>query len=192
MGLDIIAISQIRQIHVPEDIELWSDAYYDWEQEQDFDGSVWNLDRHPHFTEQFKGLPIGSVVGEGEEYGFRAGSYGGYGEWRDLLAKVALGMGAKDLWVKMDDNGQSYKDIPFSEHINFSDADGIIGPIASKKLHNDYVKYEKDINGMLDRFYLKFEDFEIDGETYTWFKQKYKEWKEAFRIASNNGAVIFH
>ena len=26
----------------------------------------------------------------------------------------------------------------------------------------------------------------------TWFKQKYKDWKEAFRIASDNGAVIFH
>ena len=42
------------------------------------------------------------------------------------------------------------------------------------------------------RFYLKFDDYEIDGETYDWFKHKYKDWKEAFRVASNNGAVIFH
>ena len=40
--------------------------------------------------------------------------------------------------------------------------------------------------------FCKFEDYEIDGETYTWFKNKYKDWKEAFRIASDNGAVIFH
>ena len=28
---------------------------------------------------------------------------------------------------------------------------------------------------MLDRFYLKFEDYDIDGDTYAWFKQKYKD-----------------
>ena len=61
-----------------------------------------------------------------------------------------------------------------------------------EKLYNDYVTYEKDIMAMLDRFYLKFEDEEIDGDTFHWFKVKYKDWKEAFRIASDNGAVIFH
>ena len=124
-------------------------------------------------------------------YSFRAGSYSGYGEWRDLLSKVALDMGAADVWDKID-GGETYETIPFSEHINFSDADGVIGPVASKKLYNDYVMYEKEIMNRLDRFYLKFEDYEIDGETYDWFKQKYKDWKEAFRIASDNGAVIFH
>ena len=100
-------------------------------------------------------------------------------------------MGVQGVWNKIDDGG-NYSEIPFSEQLNFSDADGIIGPVASKKLYNDYVSYEKDIMKKLDRYYLKFEDFEIDGETYEWFKQKYKDWKEAFRIASNNGAVIFH
>ena len=190
MGLDISVISKIRPIHIPEDIELHSEEYYDWEKEQEYDGYVWNLYHHPHFTVQSEGLPDSAVVGEGEEYDFRAGSYSGYGEWRDLLAKLALGMGAQELWAKMDDG--SYETIPFSEQINFSDADGVIGPVASKKLYNDYVTYEKDIMAMLDRFYLKFEDEEIDGDTFHWFKVKYKDWKDAFRIASDNGAVIFH
>ena len=192
MGLDISVISQMRPVEIPEGIELWSDEYYDWEQEQDFDGHVWNLYHHPHFTEQSEGLPDSAVVGEGEEYSFRAGSYSGYGEWRDLLAKTSFRIWEqKMLWEKMDD-GDTYGTIPFSEHINFSDADGVIGPVASEKLYNDYVRYEKDIMNMLDRFYLKFEDYEIDGDTYAWFKHKYKDWKEAFRIASDNGAVIFH
>ena len=190
MGLDVSAISQVRPIDIPEEIELWSEEYYVWEEEQDFDGHVWNLYHHPHFTEQSAGLPDGAVVGEGEYYTFRAGSYSGYGEWRDLLSKLALGIGAKDLWDKVDDGG--YGEIPFSQHINFSDADGVIGPVAAEKLYNDYVRYEKDIMNMLDRFYLKFEDEEIDGDTFHWFKVKYKDWKEAFRIASDNGAVIFH
>ena len=54
------------------------------------------------------------------------------------------------------------------------------------------MNYEDEVMKKLDRYYLKFEDYEIDGETYDWFKQKYKDWKEAFRIASDNGAVIFH
>ena len=43
-------------------------------------------------------------------------------------------------------------------------------------------KHEEPIMKKLDRFYLKFDDYEIDGETYDWFKFKYKDWKEAFRI----------
>ena len=58
--------------------------------------------------------------------------------------KLALGIGAKDLWDKVDDG--SYETIPFSEHINFSDADGVIGPVASKKLYNDYVTIRKRYN----------------------------------------------
>ena len=191
MGLDISVISQIKPISIPEGIELWSNEYYEWEEKQDIEGSVWNFQPNPYFPEQSEGLPDGFGYGTGEEYSFRAGSYSGYGEWRDLLARVALDMGVQGVWNKIDDGG-NYTEIPFSEQLNFSDADGVIGPVASKKLYNDYVSYEKDIMKKLDRYYLKFEDFEIDGETYEWFKQKYKDWKEAFRIASNNGAVIFH
>ena len=189
MGLDISAISEMRRVELPKDIELWSDEYYEWEKDQD--GDVWNLYQHPHFPEQGEGLPNGPVVSDGAYHGFRAGSYSGYNEWRNLLAKVALDLGIEDVWDKMD-SGYGYDEIPFSEQINFSDADGIIGPVASQKLYNDYVNYEDEVMKKLDRYYLKFEDYEIDGETYDWFKQKYKDWKEAFRIASDNGAVIFH
>jgi len=191
MGLDITAISEVESIEIPEGIELWSDEYYKWEEEQNFPGHVWNLYHSPSFPEQGEGLPNGAVVATGEEFGHRAGSYSGYNEWRRLLARAALGMSDEEVWNKVD-SGVGYNEIPFGELINFSDADGVIGPIASQKLYNDFVKYEEPIMKKLDRFYLKFDDYEIDGETYDWFKHKYKDWKEAFRIASNNGAVIFH
>ena len=191
MGLDITAISEIEPIEIPEDIELWSNEYYDWEADQALPGGVWNLYQSNNFPEQGEGLPNGTVVAMGEEFGHRAGSYSGYNEWRRLLARTALGMSDEEVWNKVD-SGVGYNEIPFGELINFSDADGVIGPIASQKLYNDFVKYEEPIMKKLDRFYLKFEDYEIDGETYDWFKHKYKDWKEAFRVASNNGAVIFH
>ena len=191
MGLDITAISEIEPIEIPADIEIWSDEYYDWEADQDFAGHVWNLYQSDHFPEQGEGLPNTSVIATGEDFGHRAGSYSGYNEWRRLLAQAALGLTDTEVWARVD-AGESYDNIPFGELINFSDADGTIGPVASAKLYNDFVQYEEDVMNRLDRFYLKFEDYEIDGDTYHWFKQKYKDWKETFRVASNNGAVIFH
>ncbi len=189
MGLDITAISEVEPIEIPESIELWSDEYYDWEKDQD--GYVWNLYQEEPFLEQGEGLPNSAVVAHGEDFGHRAGSYSGYNEWRNLLARVALNLTDEQVWARID-AGESYANIPFGELINFSDANGTIGPVASQKLYNDFVQYEKDVLNMLDRFYLKFEEYEIDGDTYQWFKQKYKDWKETFRVASNNGAVIFH
>ena len=41
-----------------------------------------------------------------------------------------------------------------------------------------------------DKFDQSEGDYTLDD--VRWFRLKYKDWKEAFRIASNNGAVIFH
>jgi len=158
MGLDITAISEMEPVEIPEGIEIWSDEYYDWERDQDFDGHVWNLYQSDNFPEQGEGLPNGSVVATGGDFGHRAGSYSGYNEWRRLLAKAALGMSDEEVWNKVD-SGVGYNEIPFGELINFSDADGTIGPIASRKLYDDFVQYEEKVMKMLDRFYLKFEDY---------------------------------
>ena len=45
MGLDISAVSKLKPIEVPEDIEKWSDEWYDWEAEQGGDVyNVWSAD----------------------------------------------------------------------------------------------------------------------------------------------------
>jgi hypothetical protein len=194
MGLDISAISDVKSVEIPEDIELWSDEYYDWE--QDIGGNVWNLNPNSWFPEQSEGLTDGPVQAQGEQYGFRAGSYSGYGEWRDDLARAAgyIG-GAQQVWGNFD-TGESMGDIyskPFTHLINFSDADGVIGPIVSEKLYQDFVNYEDDVMKIVDQWYLKLDpDKEYDTETVKWFRAKYNDWKQAFNIARNNGAVIFH
>ena len=60
MGLDISAVSQLQKVDLPEDIELWSDEYYDWEDTQP--SSVWNLHPHTYFEEQFQGLEEGPHI----------------------------------------------------------------------------------------------------------------------------------
>jgi len=61
---------------------------------------------------------------------FRAGSYSGYGEWRNSLATVAGFRSARHAW----ENAHSG---PFFELLNFADNDGVIGPEVSAKLARD-------------------------------------------------------
>lgn len=185
MGLDISAVSELRKIELPKGMKQYSDEYYEWEREEDI--SVWTIPENQHFDEQLSGLDPGPYVSDGDVFSFRAGSYSWYNTWRDILARTfGYESGAQEVW-----NEASYGDKGY-ELINFSDADGVIGPIASEKLYNDFVKYEKEVMKNLDSFYFKMVDFEINGETYDWFKVKYNDWKEAFRIASDNGAVFFY
>ena len=63
----------------------------------------------------------------------------------------------------------------------------------SEKLYMDFVEQEENIMKKVDEWYLKFDpEKEYDGDTVKWFRQKYSDWKQAFNVARNNGAVIFH
>ena len=143
MGLDITAMSELEVVDLPEGMEKWSNEYYEWEEELG-KGSLYSLGNDDYFTTQLEGLPkSGLVSATGDKFYFRAGSYSGYGEWRNDLALASMGIGAETVWKKADDGE---KNLPFSELINFSDADGIIGPMASQRLYQDFVKYEKKNN----------------------------------------------
>ena len=204
MGLDITAVSKLKPIEIPDNIEKWSDEYYDWEMEQE--SSIVNIYTHDAFQEASEGLEDGAYVELGESFGFRAGSYSGYGTFREWLASAVMqGVltqtgGAKSMWETGD--GGDYG-LPFMEMINFSDAEGAIGPVASKKLYNDFRRYEIDVMNWMDEKYLTQtpitspdwrdeEDKPLDKGDFEWFQARYKDWKNAFRIASDNGAVIFH
>jgi hypothetical protein len=205
MGLDISAVSKLEPIEVPEDIEQWSDEWYDWEADQG--GDVYNVWSSPNFPEQAEGMEDGTYIARDSQHtSFRAGSYSGYGTWRDWLAQATMGGilnksgGAQSMWDSAD--GGDYG-LPFMELINFSDAEGIIGPVASKKLYYDFRKYENDVMDWMDRMYLSRKPIDssswdekepqpLDKGDFEWFQRQYQEWKNAFRIASDNGIVMFH
>jgi len=190
MGLDISVISQMRPVEIPEGIEKWSDEYYDWESERG--GHLWTVYQMEHFPHQGEGLPDTEVVESlGEEYGFRAGSYSGYGEWRDDLATAAgYPGGAQEVWSRADGGEYGF---PFEELINFPDNEGVIGPVASQKLYKDFVEQEEKIMKSIDEWYLKIHPTKsYDKSDLKWFIDKYNDWKHAFKLASDNGMVIFH
>src|SRR5438552_18976423 len=73
----------------------------------------------PEFADRADGLEEG-CYGYADRYDFRAGSYGGYNDWRDSLARLAGWRNANQAF--------NAKGGAFWELINFADNDGIIGP----------------------------------------------------------------
>jgi hypothetical protein len=113
MGLDISAYRNMTPaLRVgDEDLaEYWNEtiAY----QEKSFPGRA-------------EGLTTGSHFECEDLHAFRAGSYSGYNWWRNQLALMAYGKSAEEIWREPNPSG------PFIELIDFSDCEGVIGPIVA-------------------------------------------------------------
>lgn len=191
MGLDISVYTRLQPFDIPEGIEPWSDEYYDWEVDADIpdDMSVVSLYQPGYWgKERYGNYPPGTYLGENVD-GFRAGSYSGYGEWRDILSKVGASFpgGSMEAW---ENEGADY---PFEELINFSDAEGYIGAPVTDKLCEDFVNLEEDVKDIVDKAWLKIHPtIELTGDEKDWFLYKWNDWKSAMCTASQDGVVMWH
>jgi len=127
-----------------------------------------------HYPRHAMGLPENTAFEAEDEMGFRAGSYGGYNEWRNDLAILAGHESAKEAW------NSGAKGRPFFELIHFSDCEGVMNSLVCAKLAKDFADNQAKVDAMTDC---------DDGN---WFKEKYAEWRRAFEMAADNGAVEFH
>jgi hypothetical protein len=165
MGLDITAY---RKLTPAPHAELDSDGFpKQWEKFAHFGPATikWTEEHWPGHS---GGIKPG-VYGFAEEHDFRAGSYGGYNAWRDQLSQVMLGKPAKDVW-------ESPIQGPFAELIHFADNEGVIGPKVAAKLAKDFADHQAKA--------------EQTGDDY--FIAKYNDWRKAFELAADGGAVDFH
>ncbi len=177
MGLDITAYKNLRQFN----------AQYDNENDE-----VLNLDTnevvgwrdhflscvHSEYTDRAKDIADGAYFFFEKVTKFRAGSYGGYNDWREQLAKLAgypSVNGEKEPRHAHSNGAWKATEGAFWELISFSDCEGLIGTEVSKKLLNDFINFDSKAQ-------------EIGGNFY----ELYGYWKEAFEYASENGAVDFH
>lgn len=118
---------------------------------------------------------------EDSEY-FNAGGYGSYNRWRDQLAELA----GYQLTEYMQYNSQEQQshaaacwegaEGPFSELINFSDCEGVIGASVSAKLAKDFANFQAKADTHQDEP----------------FRNKYAKWRKAFEMAADGGAVRFY
>jgi hypothetical protein len=172
MGLDISAYSKL--VEAPD-------------AERDEDGEIVDYDNirefydNPDFPGRIEGIKPKTAYRIGDDgTGFRAGSYGGYNNWRNELAQMA----GYELTEYQSHHGKSEGydagawaagSGPFFEHIQFSDCDGTIGPVVSAKLAKDYADHAAKAEQVGGRFW-----------------DLYQEWQQAFTLAADNGAVVFH
>lgn len=134
------------------------------------------------FAERFAGLTPRRVYGYQSSFEFRAGSYSGYNYWRNELAKLAgyeqtpykSFNGKTEL--RYDATVWDIKKGPFWELIDFSDAEGVIGPVVCKRVYKDFLQYRAAAAKHSDEY----------------FRSSYEDWMKAFAMCANDGAIVFH
>ncbi len=165
MGLDITAYKQLKPCDKPPGAD---DGDYDYDR-------FFRSNPNPNFPGRDVGL-IGEWFeyrGEAESrHSFRAGSYSGYNKWRDWLAKLAGYGHSAGAWTATSG--------PFFELIDFSDSEGTIGPVVSAKLAKDFAEWDERAKA------------DARKEKFEWFYVLYCDWRLAFEMAADGGAVDFH
>ena len=141
--------------------------------------SDWFIGReHPFILNQ---LYIGDDM---DDLGFRAGSYSGYGEWREQLAtlagyeKILTTPSYREPYLSACASARNKTSGPFYELINFSDCEGILGTTTCLKLAKDFAEYQILADKIKD--------------TFNRFNDLYSNWRIACEIAGNhNGCIQF-
>ncbi|WP_323994733.1 hypothetical protein [Aeromonas hydrophila] len=142
---------------------------------------------NPDFPGREEGVEDRAAYKAEESMGFSAGSYMGYGAWREELAKLAgyplspvdRGFGHA---VEMHSGGAwEAENGPFWELIYFSDCEGVIGPVVSAKLAKDFAEFD-------ERARRHDEAAGLNGGLY----ERFQLWRQAFEMAADGGLVNFY
>jgi len=134
----------------------------------DWENGWVELHRNDEFPGRADEIESGAVYLPEEKFYFRAGSYGGYNIWREHLALLAGFSAAATVW----DNPAPG---PFMELIDFSDCEGTIGATVARKLAQDFAAFQA----------------QADRHPSCDFRELYADWRRAFEMAADRGAVLF-
>ena len=175
MGLDVSAYSQMKKIDClfnadgePVD-PVTRETIYDYVE----------TDHAPHHPGRVNEFEDGACYAYGDSDELSAGGYGRYNDWRNDLAKLAgypLGQYKEDGTMRDSYCVACWNGAPgpFSELINFSDCEGVIGTKVSRKLAADFAAFQSAADN-------------VGG----CFAGKYAEWRRLFELASDAGCVRF-
>lgn len=136
---------------------------------------------NPDFPGREEGLEDRAVYAYEEAEHVFSRSYGGYNFWREALAKMAgypatprTSYGVEELkhaaacWEGATG--------PFSELINFSDCEGVIGPVVAAKLAIDFAEFDARAKEVAHpNFYTGYADL-----------------RRGIEMAADGGALSFH
>jgi hypothetical protein len=182
MGLDIAAYRGLTRAAEGEGL------HPEYAEEADYEHGWFRLYKNDEFPGRAGEIDDEGIYRATEEFGFRAGSYSGYNEWRDQLAALVGHPSEKhvvaasehlmlgDRWSHAASVWNNPAPGPFMELINFSDCEGTIGTTVSAKLAKDFADWQE----------------KADAHEDEWFREKYADWRKAFEMAADNGCVVFH
>jgi hypothetical protein len=165
MGLAIRALSNVKLLDVCDVKDPERDTLEQKYMKQKVE-FIYYLDKFSVNDE----LPSGFYSYENIMY-HSMGSYSGYGSFINILSEFC--------------EKSSKKDSPFSELINYSDCEGFVGPITSKKLYSDFVKYKNQVIRFIQS------NNEIGSENQMWYSQKYNDFISVLELAKNSGVLVF-
>lgn len=180
MGLDITWYRRLTKAAPGEGIDpKYPDDY-------DYANGYKRLYKNNSFPGRADEIEDRAIYRAEESDGFRAGSYSGYNTWRDQLAELS-GAYAETMpspgeyaYGRMSFAAGAWRDEvtegPFYELLNFSDCEGVIGAAVSAKLARDFAALQEKADAHPDEY----------------FRAKYREWRKAFEMAADGGAVEFH
>jgi hypothetical protein len=174
MGLDICAYSNIMKQPEPE-VQKVVGKLLSSEGEEVLE--VFEVTDRCHDLEEGVYLDTFDTV----QHHFRAGSYSGYNQFRNLLSKALLGVEASAVW----EDPTSFEGRPGYEMIDFSDCEGTISSSVADKLHQDLVENRDVFKAHL------IEVFGEDNDQVEWSMETYDNFIYAFELASENGVVIY-
>jgi hypothetical protein len=172
MGLDITYYKGLTKNKLHNQLE-------DEELDYNTEVSFWI---NPYFPGRNGSIEAGFSYIFASSGAFRAGSYSGYNNWREQLAKFAgypatpVSYYGEAPTPRHDQGAFSVEGGPFWELINFADNEGVIGPEVSAKLAKDFETFQERADAFGDK----------------WWRSRYKMWREAFEAAAQGGAVKFH
>jgi hypothetical protein len=187
MGLDITAYKGLTKLDVVfgadgEPIDPTT------RESLDYDSYDLRCYINPDYADRATGLEHKAVYKSEASMGFRAGSYGGYNAWREELARLAGypavpvdRYGTGNVQHRADYGAWNTTEGPFWELINFSDCEGVIGPVVAAKIAKDFAEWDERAKTHGDSV-----------ERGEWFYPLYQTWQKAFEMAAQNGAVDFH
>jgi len=118
---------------------------------------------------------------ESKDHVFRAGTYGGYSQFRNLVSLSIHGCSSEYIW----DNEEEYISTPFIEIINFTDCEGYLGASVAEKLYSDFRVYASRFAKYV---YANIEDVDDRNDMII----IYDNWIKALKVAKDNGIIIFN
>lgn len=178
MGLDVTAYSRLTQV----------DCVYDADGEpidpvtrEPLEGNHVQVFINYDFLGRADDLTDRGVYTYADAIAVPCGTYSRYNRWRNALAAMAgWPVGQYEQYgAKYDSNCVACWNGavgPFSELIDFSDCEGVIGPSVSAKLASDFAEFQEKAD-------------EVGDDE---FRGQYAKWRKAFELAADGGCVRFH